>query len=83
MVFCCLTIKLCDIALISEALFKIMNLQLVKSEFFIIEYNENMKVCLKRGYIDWLELLVVNELISFRDNQMQANNFKNIILHFS
>jgi hypothetical protein len=80
MVFCCLTIKLCDIALISEALFKIMNLQLVKSEFIIIKYSENMKDCLKRERIDWLQLLVVIVLISFRDNQMPANNFKNIML---
>jgi hypothetical protein len=80
MVFCCLTIKLCNVVLISEALFKIMNLQLIESEFFIIEYNENMKVCLKREYIDWLQLLVVIVLISFRDNQMPANNFKNIML---
>ena len=57
-----------------------MNLQLIESEFFIIEYNENMKVCLKREYIDWLQLLVVIVLISFRDNQMPANNFKNIML---
>jgi hypothetical protein len=69
-----------QVALISEALFKLMNLQLVKSEFII---NENVKVCLKCEYIDWLQSLVVNGLISFRDNQMQTNNFKNIILHFS
>jgi hypothetical protein len=74
------TIKLYNVALISEALFEIMNLQLIESEFFIIEYNENMKVCLKREYIDWLQLLVVIVLISFRDNQMPANNFKNIML---
>ena len=50
MVFCCLTIKLCNVALISEALFKIMNLKLVKSEFIIIEYNKNIKFRLKREY---------------------------------
>ena len=58
--------------------FTYLSLMLENKADFIVEYNENMKVSLKREEVDWSQSRVVFVSTAFTDNQIQATNFKDI-----
>ena len=60
--------------------FSYLSLMLENKADFILEYNEQLKLNLKRDDIDWTQTRVAFVSPSFTDNQIQATNFKDIAI---
>jgi predicted transport protein len=60
--------------------FTYLSLMLENKADFIVEYNESLKLNLKREEVDWSQTRVVFVSTSFTENQIQATNFKDIAI---
>jgi predicted transport protein len=60
--------------------FTYLSLMLENKADFIVEYNESLKMFLKREQVDWSQSRVVFVSQSFTENQIQATNFKDIAI---
>lgn len=60
--------------------FTYLSLMLENKADFIIEYNESLKMQLKRDDVDWSQTRVVFVSTSFTENQKLATNFKDIAI---
>ena len=60
--------------------FTYLSLMLENKADFIIEYNEQLKLNLRRDDVDWSQTRVAFISPSFTDNQIQATNFKDIAI---
>ena len=60
--------------------FTYLSIMLENKADFILEYNESLKMNLKREDVDWSQTRVVFVSTSFTDNQIQATNFKDIAI---
>ena len=60
--------------------FTYLSLMLENKADFIVEYNETLKLNLKRTDVDWSQTRVVFVSTSFTDNQKTATNFKDIAI---
>lgn len=60
--------------------FSYLSLMLENKADFILEYNESLKLTLKRDEVDWSQTRVIFVSTSFTDNQIQATNFKDIAI---
>ncbi len=60
--------------------FTYLSLMLENKADFIVEYNESLKMSLKREQVDWSQSRVAFVSQSFTENQIQATNFKDIAI---
>ncbi|MDB0602195.1 DUF5655 domain-containing protein [Tenacibaculum maritimum] len=60
--------------------FTYLSLMLENKADFIVEYNETLKLNLKRTDVDWSQTRVVFVSTSFTENQITATNFKDIAI---
>ncbi len=60
--------------------FTYLSLMLENKADFIVEYNESLKMNLKREQVDWSQSRVAFVSQSFTENQIQATNFKDIAI---
>ena len=60
--------------------FTYLSLMLENKADFIVEYNETLKVNLKRNEVDWTQTRVAFVSTSFTENQKAATNFKDIAI---
>lgn len=60
--------------------FTYLSLMLENKADFIVEYNESLKLNLKRDDVDWSQTRVAFVSTSFTDNQILATNFKDIAI---
>ena len=60
--------------------FTYLSLMLENKADFIVEYNETLKLNLKRTDVDWSQTRVVFVSTSFTENQKTATNFKDIAI---
>lgn len=60
--------------------FTYLGLMLENKADFIVEYNETLKINLKRKEVDWTQTRVAFVSTSFTENQKTATNFKDIAI---
>jgi hypothetical protein len=60
--------------------FTYLGLMLENKADFIVEYNEQLRLNLKRDQVDWSQTRVIFVSPSFTDFQIEATNFKDIAI---